>query len=283
VRIELLDPRKEQEYSAAIRAALAETEKKEITTKYLRTRLYEKWETEASQSGVDYVKGYWWRSNNEKAFEIDNEFFTRTPMFKVTLLNTRGGEIPMGTAMVGEVFDTDPKETFPGGKLKGQQGFGNRGIDPWVNIESGRMKPLNLRLLCSQTPPTSALQSATQAIGVGSRSKITGGYINLSLEIVVPATRNMNPELLNAITRSRSSLTMGTKTWGDTLRFHQMYFERWSPTESLYKQHLEDLQQNIHLKRAEKTREMRNWLRSTAESVFGGYGDEGEHQMSCAD
>merc|ERR1740138_1689666 len=102
----------------------------------MRTRLYEKWETEAAQSGVDYVKGYWWRSNNEKAFEIDNEFFTRTPMFKVTLLNTRGGEIPMGTAMVGEVFDTDPKETLPGGKLKGQQGFGNRGIDPWVNIES---------------------------------------------------------------------------------------------------------------------------------------------------
>ena len=76
-------------------------------------------------------------SNNEHAFLLDNEYYTRTPNFTVTLINAKDNT-KMGVAMLGETFDSDPSRgKGPGNKNtqpQGQQGFGNRGIEPLVSI-----------------------------------------------------------------------------------------------------------------------------------------------------
>merc|ERR1719238_1446263 len=94
-------------------------------------------------------------------------------------------------------------------------------------------------------------------------SKVPGGYINLSVEVVVPPTRAMNPALLGAISQTPSGLKLGTKTWGDLAPFRQLYFERWSPTESLYKQQVEDVRENIARAQTQQAHMMRTWLRTT--------------------
>jgi hypothetical protein len=59
---------------------------------------HETWETDAAPIGIQDL--YEWRSNNEHAFYLDNEYYTRTPKFKITLINAKDNST-IGVATMG--------------------------------------------------------------------------------------------------------------------------------------------------------------------------------------
>jgi hypothetical protein len=219
------------------------------------------WETEAAPTGV---KEYVWMSNNEHSIFLDNEYYTRTPTVLVTLINSRDNSV-MGSATIGAEFN------IPGSKMGekgGAVGLGHNGIEHLVNHETGKMRPMNVWLQATKDLKSSAIGSAMT-------SHQPGGYINLSVEVIVPANRSMNPTLLSAIAQTPPGLKWGSKTWGDMAPFRQQYFERWSPTEGLYKQRLEDAKKNMQMVQANTSIRMRNWIRD----AVSGFGDSGDDEM----
>merc|ERR1719281_1095129 len=52
---------------------------------------HDNWETEAANVGVE--KYFEWMSNNEHAFSLDAEYYTRSPTFKVSLINARDNSV----------------------------------------------------------------------------------------------------------------------------------------------------------------------------------------------
>merc|ERR1719230_2360651 len=93
-------------------------------------------------------------SNNEHTFILDNEYYTRTPQLMVTLINARDNQT-MGVAMLGNQFDIPPSKI----SKKQHQGFGDRGIEPLVNPETGKMKPWDVWLVARQQQSLSAAQN----------------------------------------------------------------------------------------------------------------------------
>jgi hypothetical protein len=186
-----------------------------------------------------------------------------------------GNNRVIGTALISTQFDIPVQKKKAPGWENVPKGFGERNIEDFVSEETGRMNPWNLWLTAKPEQSQTAMGNMAQQ----AMKPHVAGLINLSLEIVVPATKNMAPPLIKAISNTQGGLKMGNKNWGDLAPFRQQYFERWSPAESLYKQRLRDAQENLQFAKHNAGYAVRDGMKKLTAFMFSGFGESGDDEM----
>jgi hypothetical protein len=157
-------------------------------------------------------KSYEWMRNNEFTFHLAPENMND---LQIELIYLNGGK-EEARCHIGEHLDVPPD-------------FANS-IDSHLTMPverlvhaNGRMKPKNLWLQLKR-------QGSSYVYGI----------INVTFEVTMPASSTMTERLRSAIKQAPAGIKFGGRTWGDISPFRQLFFERYSPAETIYKQRYED-------------------------------------------